>query len=576
MAILGKVFVRKPRAPWVWFMTLVTLTYLVIECGFNSRLLDVVGGLPDKETVDAIEVYGRSISGFAFALMVWPYLLDQGKTKGRSAALTFFWLLAFSAPMMIAVYQLELKLVDWLVDRSTASDRYVAANLVAVQGAMVAKRVVLDDLPLTTEDMNAPDGKTFLAIFPLMAFSVADLDRKLKDSKPKILRAVADKVYGGVDDNYVRFLESRKEMIAMYNGKYIKASEDYDRSLDGVGERQNSAWNDYQNKLRKKGIAPNDVPPPYWERVRKDVRGSGVPIGSNWNPHDRQAFNAAIAGKMKSEVDSRYRSGLQAAFGSSDYVPPNLSKAAFFSHPAIQNSWQKKLKYDGAGLTLPIDLPDDKGAKAFFQKTVYEKVLDKQERETMKKYDAPVATFADHAVNGEMGREKMRSLLVPPIALTFSIVGAMLHIVKALLFGTQLATGWAFVSGWVKFPFVILTAIGLLGSFYFIPPAASPPSRSTSILKAGAPRWATATHPSWGPSWCTSPAAPSTHRWWPTPSSRACASMRCKAMTSATKNNEPPVTSPLCPQALAGRAFRHALCPGRQRIGRSSGAAKHQ
>jgi hypothetical protein len=450
-------------------MTLVTLTYLTIECGFNSRLLDVVGGMPEKETVEAIEVYGRSISGFAFALMFWPGILMAGREKGRNAVHTLFRLMLVSLPIMFAVYQLELKLIDWIVDHSQPADRYVAANLVAVQGAMVAKRVVLDDLPLTPEDMNAPDGKTFLAIFPLMAFSVEDLDRKLKDTKPKILRSVADKVYGGLDKNYARFLDSRKEMIALYNGKYIKASEDYDRSLDGVGERQNSAWNDYQNKLRKKGIAPNDVPPPYWDRVRKDVRGSGVPIGGNWNPHDRGAFNAAIESKMKSEVDARYRAGLKAAFGSNDFVPPNLNKAAFFAYPAIQNSWRDKLKYEGAGVVMPIDLPDDKNAKAYFQKTVYDKVLDRQERENMKKYDAPVATFADRAQNGELGREKMRGLVVPPIALMFSIVGAMLHIVKALLFGTQLVSGWAFSSGYVKTPFVVVAAVCLLGSFYFIP-----------------------------------------------------------------------------------------------------------
>lgn len=468
-SIRSLLMVQKDRAPWVWLITVVTIVYLLVEFGFNSRLLDVVGGMPDKSVVDAIEVYGRCISGFAAALFFWAILLEKGHDRKEDGALTAFKIVLATVIVMFVMYKGELELIDVIVDHSTADSRYVAANLVAVQGALVAKKVVLDDLPLTEEDMTAPDGKTFLAIFPLLAFSVDSLDQKLKSTKPKILRAVADKVYGGLDRNYERFLDSRKAMIDTYNNKYIQASEDYDKPLASIEQKQNSGWESYVARLRKNGLVPDNVPPPYWERVRKDVRNNGVPVAHNWDPGDRGAFNAAVAQRVRSETDSRYRAGIEKALGTTGSVPANLSKDAFFANPSIQKAWSKQLGYDGAGVIMPINLPADSLALAYFRMNVYDKVLDWQQRENMKLYDAPAESFADGQPNAEFGKEKMRALVVPPIALAFSVMGALLHVVKVYLFLVQLVTRWTFRSTAVKFLVIFSVALAGLGSFNFIP-----------------------------------------------------------------------------------------------------------
>lgn len=465
---LGGVLGRQPRAGWVWLMTIVTGAYLMIECGFNSRLLDVVGGMPDHQTVEAIETYGRAISGFAVALMFWPGLLKKGIAQGRSWLHTGLRIALVSGIAIAVVYRGELKLVDWVVNRSSPEQRYVATNLVAVQNALVARGAELDGLPLTPAQMTEPDGKTFLAIFPLLAFSTNDLDEKIRSQKSAILRVVADRLYGGAAESYNRFIESRAEMIRRYNNDYLKASDDYNRSLERIGAEQHRAWADYERKLGKKKLSPERLPPIYWGRIGKDVRASGVPVPANWDPSDQATFNNAIATRIRGETGRRFREGMQRHFPHGTPVPPNLEKNAFFSHPTIQARWREQLKYGNSGVVLPVNLPDRAAAPAYFKRQVYDKVLSWQVQERLKKYDAPVATFADGAPQAELGREQMRALAVPPIALAFSIIGALVHIIKLILFALQLLVERGFVRDGVKAMCVPAMAVCLLASFHFI------------------------------------------------------------------------------------------------------------
>lgn len=62
------------------FVTLATAIYLCIELAFNARLLDVIGGLASAEQLHNIESYGRAISGFAVALMLWGWLIERSRS----------------------------------------------------------------------------------------------------------------------------------------------------------------------------------------------------------------------------------------------------------------------------------------------------------------------------------------------------------------------------------------------------------------------------------------------------------------------------------------------------------------
>src|SRR6188472_2362451 len=57
------------------FLIVITSIYLVFELAFNARLLDVVGGNASMDDVHHIEVYGRTLSGIAAALVALQLLM---------------------------------------------------------------------------------------------------------------------------------------------------------------------------------------------------------------------------------------------------------------------------------------------------------------------------------------------------------------------------------------------------------------------------------------------------------------------------------------------------------------------
>ena len=52
---------RKP--PYLIALVGITLAYLLLECAFNARLLDVAGGQADSHAIEKVEFWGRIISG---------------------------------------------------------------------------------------------------------------------------------------------------------------------------------------------------------------------------------------------------------------------------------------------------------------------------------------------------------------------------------------------------------------------------------------------------------------------------------------------------------------------------------
>ncbi|TXG01939.1 hypothetical protein [Massilia arenae] len=469
----GWLFSRQPRAAWVWVMAIVTGTYLLVECGFNSRLLDVVGGMPDKHAVEAIEVRGRLISGAAVALVLWPFLLRRGVHRGWHPLRTAAALLAISVPAIALTYHAERELVDAIVERSSPEQRYLAVNLLTVQNALVAGGVELANLPLTREQLAAPDGKTFLAVFPLLAYSTRNLEEKIREQKAHMLRSVTDRAYGGLDKNYNRFLASREELIKRYNEDYLVGCDKYNAALSGIGARQQRAWRDYTARLARRGLSPERVPPAYWRRVRDDVRANGVPVPKGWDPGDRGAFDDAIERKVRTSAMEEFHAAVARHFDG-QRLAPNLDKRGFFSHPLVQDDWRRKLQYADTGVRLPIDLPSDREAPRFFERAVYEKVLDWHVQDKLKKHSAPVATFADDGRHQELGMDSMRAMVVPPVALAFSIMGALVHLIKLALFVVQLAFGRGFTYGLAKGAFVTGSSLALLGVFHFVPTSQIP------------------------------------------------------------------------------------------------------
>lgn len=437
-------FAKKSKAAGLVFVTVSTLVYLVVEFAFNSRLLDVVGGLPSHDEIESIERFGRSISGFALALAFWPMLFARlEKEEPLKKAMVIG---VVSIALIVSVYVFQKKLVESIVSNSSPEGRYSAVNLVALQNGLVTQDIELEDLLLPKERLAAPDGKAFLATFPILALSTSDLDRKIKKMKPDIIRGIVDRRYGGRTENFNRYVESLKVVQDTYNSKYVPGSNAYTRSINSIPEKQDNAWRKYEKDLKKFGQGPATVPQRYWDRVRKNVRASGAPVGPDWKPYDRYAFDGAIEKRMRTETKKAYEAELSRHFsGQTGTLPPGLTFTAFVKSKVIQAAWAEKLRYP-AGIALNSDF---KTEKEFYQ-AVYSKVLEATVQENMKKYDAPVESFKDGGPLENFGKDSVQIMVAAPMALVFSLTGAVVHLLKFAFFSIQVATGYAPRSGLVK------------------------------------------------------------------------------------------------------------------------------
>jgi len=443
-------FIKKEKPYGLGFVAAATLLYLVVEFAFNSRLLDVVGGLPTTHEIESIERFGRIISGFALALAFWPTLLAKlaSASLGKKA-----WIVGWVSVVLISlVYFVEKKLVDVIVDNSSAESRYVAVNLVALQNGLITQDVELEGLPLGKERLAEPDGKAFLATFPLLALSTSDLDRKIKKAKPAIIRNIVDRKYGGRAENFNRYSSSVKRLQESYNNDYVSGSNSYVAAINSIRKRQDDAWTDYEKGLWKYRQKPATMAKVHWDRIRRELRGRGVPVPSDWNPNDRYTFDAAIESKVKAAARKAYDEQIRKHFpkDSVGTLPPGSSFAAFVKTKTVQAAWKEKLQYPQA-VYLSENFTSE---KKFFQE-VYSRVLDARVKEAMATYDASVDSFRDGNINADFGKNGMQIMVAAPIALVFSLTGAIVHVLKFAFFSGHMATGYSPRSGLVKTGYIL-------------------------------------------------------------------------------------------------------------------------
>lgn len=415
---------ERPR--YLAFITVITLLYLIVELAFNARLLDVVGGMPTADEVSSIEKAGRFISGTALAIAVWGLrVLPHSAKRGWTITRTCIWLFVSGAACILFAYFAEQCLINRIVDSSSARERYVAVNVKMLSQAFVTNNVEIDKVSLTREQFASPEGKSFLALFPFFAFTIDGVDQKISTKKAVLIRNMVSDKMGSLHVTYNRYVDSNVEIKKLYNNEYLKGTEQYLAVLRSIPDRQRQAWNNYELDLRQKRLTPGNVPRMYWGRVRDGVQSTGVNVPYSWNPGDRQTFCLAVADKITKQADGRYNEEMSKRLGGSGRVKPNLPFIEFALSPTVQEQWRKSLHFP-AGVPLRPDISNP----ATFSKEVYEPILGVLSREQIKKYDAPVAEFGNGMRLAQFGKEGMRAIVVPPIALFFSIVGALVHIFK--------------------------------------------------------------------------------------------------------------------------------------------------
>lgn len=422
---------RRQERVLVLVMLSLTLLYLMVEMGFNARLLDVVGGLANQHQVESIEVYGRLIAGTAVALLGLGSVLKKSLRLGWSRLRTTIWAALVIVGCVGTTYFAQLALVNHLVDRSTPDERARAALGVPMTYLMVHQDFGLYGLNLTLEELRSPEGKTLLATLPIMVLSKDDLTERIKPQAQPFFELFAETVRGDAEVNYRRYQDSLAELDESYR-QYQQGSRRYLEAISAasIARHQQQAWNDYVQSLKQRNrrLTPNNVPNRHANTVRQSLREKGIAVADDWRPNDRAGFNRAVARRVQLDARSAYAAGLESV---GRWIEPGLPRGQFFAQLPIQNKWRDALHLPYL-ITLQPDLsPSD------FEQTVYRPTISFDARQLIEDRLVDPQNYRDRGEKAQIGRDSYRALIVPMIALLFSLLGAFTHIFKCLGFFTR-------------------------------------------------------------------------------------------------------------------------------------------
>jgi hypothetical protein len=323
------------------------------------------------------------------------------------------------ALVVIVVFAGITRMVDWLVESRDAQFRRTAFNSLLLQGALARGQVALDGLVDDPGVFGQPEGRAFMALFPFLALSNSTLEERLAPLKDQLIgNAIRrDKTPQQYYDDYVKAVKETHAGWRKYAGIPVANDEDLLREQD-------KAWNDYVRSLSRRGWTPQTVPSNRRGAVVSRVRKQ-VPVAAGWDPGDEAGFRAA--------VERKYHAAARGVRVGKEWIGPGLSYEQFVARPAVQAQLR-------TGLALPADVvvaPTYPSPAAF--RKLYDAMVARQVRTLRARYDAPASEFEPGGAWFKEGEEAARAVIVPPVALFCSLLGAIGHLSKLLYLLATLA-----------------------------------------------------------------------------------------------------------------------------------------
>ncbi|WP_285128243.1 hypothetical protein [Leclercia adecarboxylata] len=414
-----------------WLVTGITLTYLICELAFNSRLLDLVGSVSTADEVHNMERYGRTLTAIAAALLALQFsLMGIARLKKKGVWLTAKASTALVLLICLITGTLTWHAVEWVIERqvtkSTGEFRQMSLLAQLYQHALIEGQQTLEGIPLDSgggqaQTWNSPSGKAFLATLPVLLSSSDRYRKLLERDAEQNLRDNISAQEGGVRGYYEAWIKARgevhKQFVAYYN-------DDMDIS-ETVRLEQARAWQRYERSLEAKRLKTWNVPRRYYATVRNQVRGQGVPVANDWSPSDRTGFNAAVAKAARQKYLAQRTVVYQGVT-----IPKRLDWGVFFRLDVVQKSLREKLLLP-ANTLVREEYPLNDKLKQFALE-LHTPHLNEAVKQQLPELRAAVSSYSAGGVNEKLGEDAARAVIVPPIALIFSLVGALTHLAKLL------------------------------------------------------------------------------------------------------------------------------------------------
>lgn len=415
-----------------------TLVYLLLELAFNARLLEAAGSAASGDRLQVIEVEGRVLSSIGCVLLIWRFAVAvmnryraRQKAQGSTLLMRLFMLALLSLTVGPAVYWGQRALIDQVVDRSDAQDRHRAVRSLLVGQAMGAGVLSIRDLPFDNAALQSPEGMTLMSIMPLLAFTSRTMPESVGARMVEIVDAMSRSGRTSAEHVYnEHYLPAVREVRRRYESDYVDASQKMDQAPDTTGAAL-EAWHEYLKTVNRLPFTADSATPAQRQHVIAQVRARGIEVPDNWRLDDKPTF---MNSPPFASAELQFRRKADQILGQGSTIPPGLDWSAFTAHRDVQRFVARELvqRWPDFGGRKTGALPLDGGFDQF-RAAVFEPQIKQAVQARLKELSAPARAFANGGTLEGAGKQALRAMLVPPIALSLSLFFGLLNFMALLL-----------------------------------------------------------------------------------------------------------------------------------------------
>jgi len=163
-------------------------------------------------------------------------------------------------------------------------------------------------------------------------------------------------------------------------------------------------------------VASDDVA----AQVRQAMLAQGIELPSEWRANDREGFLEAIIAGQSHEIGEQAGQSMQQHLGAS--LPLDLNADAFIASQPIQDQLHEALQPRDEQMVITLDLTPEQ----FRDQILLPHYLAYAEAERQRLYD-DAQLLANGQPREDEGKQYVRALIVPPIAMGFSLFFALVN-----------------------------------------------------------------------------------------------------------------------------------------------------
>lgn len=395
-----------------------SVIYLFTEFNLNSQILNTI-----DHPQNALEIadYGRLVAAIGAMLFTARFMMNV-------KVYTFIgWFLTVG----IAVYFLQMKILDMAVGNTTDTERKAAQHLVLLQSALLSEIAVLPNLNKAISN-DKTSYKAFAALMAFTSWGNAEHLKVVREHMPEVLTYRIDKeINGELERDYEKFVNSVNAEATNFAG-HEKERRNLEQKIDNLVAEYNSEINKLLKGLsdNQGGGAMFDVyETQYIKMVNKVFPAKYIPWQNLCNKvevEEMRSFNGELRSFKKSRFDCTNTSPVQLSNRIRVAVGlPGQSDDMSFKDKAnsvvAQDELRSRLNITDKTKFIKFDMTFDEYV-SLMRETTHKMMINK----ALEEVEMPVAQL------NEQGREYVRMVMVVPLALTFSLLFSILNLTALL------------------------------------------------------------------------------------------------------------------------------------------------